>query len=95
MCYLLAHWEVLKMLETARNFKTVDVIVLPDGRLDSKNAAAYMGLSPKTLAMMRCQGTGPQYIKRGRVFYFIKDLDEWLNAGGRVTSTAQANATVS
>jgi hypothetical protein len=65
------------------------VVMFPDGRFDTKNAASYIGLSEKTLAMMRCSGTGPKFIKRGRIFYFKEDLDIWLNAGGRFTSTAQ------
>lgn len=69
--------------------KAVEVTVLPDGRMDAKNAASYLGLSPKTLAMMRCAGSGPKFVKRGRVFYYRQDLDEWLIAG-RVTSTPQA-----
>jgi hypothetical protein len=59
--------------------------------MDAKNAASYVGLSPKTLAMMRCEGTGPKFTKRGRIFYYLEDLDEWLKAG-RVGSTAQAAA---
>lgn len=66
-----------------------EVVMYPDGRMDVKNAAGYTGLSEKTLAMMRCEGTGPKFIKRGRVFYFKEDLDAWLQAG-RVVSTAQA-----
>ncbi len=66
------------------------VQMYPDGRLDTKNASIYVGLSEKTMAMMRSKGNGPKYIKRGRVFYFKADLDEWLNATGRVVSTAQA-----
>ena len=69
--------------------KTVEVVIFPDGRLDAVNAAEYLGLSQKTLAMMRCQGTGPKYIKRGRIFYFKEDLDIWINLGGKRSSTAQ------
>lgn len=72
------------------NTQEIQVSIYPDGRLDVKNAATYLGLSEKTLAMMRCDGSGPEYIKRGRVFYFRKDLDTWLNEGGKVKSTAQA-----
>ena len=36
------------------------VSTLPDGRMDVKNAALYLGLSHKTLAMKRCDGTGPK-----------------------------------
>jgi predicted glutamine amidotransferase len=70
--------------------KSVEIVMYPDGRLDTINASAYVGLSPKTMAMMRCDGTGPRFIKRGRVFYFREDLDAWLAKAERVTSTAQA-----
>ncbi len=65
-------------------------MVYPDGRLDTANAALYLGLKEKTLAMMRGYGTGPKFIKRGRIFYYKDDLDAWLNAKGRLTSTAQS-----
>jgi hypothetical protein len=65
----------------------------PDGRLDPINAAAYLGLSPKTLANMRTLGTGPRFIKRGRIFYRIADLDAWL-AEGESRSTAEARLKV-
>ncbi len=68
--------------------RTATVFLFPDGRMDAKNAATYLGLAPKTLAMWRSQGKGPSYTKRGRIFYFKNDLDEWLNAG-RSRSTAQ------
>ncbi|MFM7255003.1 MAG: helix-turn-helix transcriptional regulator [Betaproteobacteria bacterium] len=71
------------------NMTTATVAVLPDGRMDTKNAARYAGLAVKTLAMMRCEGTGPRFVKRGRVFYFRADIDAWINAHGRLTSTAQ------
>ena len=67
----------------------VTVRMLPDGRMDGPSAAAYLGLSDKTLANLRCRGIGPKFCKRGRVFYFKADLDEWL-AAGRAQSTAQA-----
>ena len=65
------------------------VLVLPDGRMDTKNAATYCGLSTKTLAMWRSQGTGPKFLKLGKVFYYREDLDAWLKSG-IVRSTAQA-----
>jgi len=67
-----------------------EVTLYPDGRMDTKNASTYTGLSEKTMAMQRCNVSGPKFIKRGRIFYFKEDLDNWLNAGGRHTSTAQA-----
>lgn len=70
------------------NIQKLGVVLLPDGRLDAKNAAIYCGLSVKTLAMKRCEGNGPKFVKLGRVFYYRQDLDEWLRAA-RVSSTAQ------
>ena len=68
--------------------ETQNVVVLADGRMDRKNAARYTGLAVKTLAMHATRGTGPKMVKRGRVFYFRADLDEWLTAG-RCISTRQ------
>lgn len=70
---------------------SIEITMFPDGRLDVKNAACYLGLKEKTLAMMRGNGTGPKFIKRGRIFYFKEDLDTWINANGRFTSTAQGS----
>ena len=76
------------MLQTAL-LESPRIEIFPDGRMDCKNAARYLGLKEKTLAMMRTRGRGPHFIKRGRIFYFKADLDAWLNAG-RLISTAQA-----
>jgi len=70
--------------------ETVPVKMYPDGRLDSKNASLYLGFEEKTLAMKRSDGTGPRFIKRGRIFYFKEDLDAWIRQAMKVTSTAQA-----
>ena len=61
----------------------------PDGRLSAKDAALYTGLSQYTLANLRMSGKGPRFVKLGRVFYFKKDLDEWIQEGV-VQSTAEA-----
>ena len=68
----------------------VRVVAFPDGRLDTENAARYLGFSPKTLAMMRSEGKGPRYVKRGRIFYFLEDLQAWMAELPRISSTAQA-----
>ena len=60
------------------SLKTVEVTVLPDGRMDAINAARYTGLSPKTMAMLRCAGRGPEYVKMGKIFYSQAKLDEWV-----------------
>jgi len=68
--------------------KIIEFRQFPDGRLDVPNASIYMGLAEKTLAMMRSKGTGPKYIKRGKIFYFLHDINEWIEEG-KIMSTAQ------
>jgi len=63
-----------------------EVIVLPDGRMDTRNASIYIGLSEKTMAMMRCEGKGPEYVKLGKVFYFQEILDKWIQSFTKKTS---------
>lgn len=75
---------------TQTQMNPVQVVTFPDGRMDTRNTSVYTGFAEKTLAMMRCNGKGPKYVKRGRVFYFTADVDEWMNANGRLTSTAQS-----
>lgn len=45
--------------------------------LDTGDAASYLSMSPKTLAVWRCQGKGPEYkLVGGRlVRYHRDDLD--------------------
>ncbi len=46
--------------------------------LDPKQAAHYLGLSPKTLANMRWHKRGPAFRRHGRfIRYHIDDLDRW------------------
>lgn len=72
---------------------TVQVIQTPDGRLDRRNSALYLGVSEKTLAHWACYGKGPKFIKRGRVWYYRADLDAWLGTTA-VSSTAAARLKV-
>lgn len=63
---------------------TVKIRILPDGRVSRGDAAAFLGLSPKTMAQMACQGRGPLPRKvGGRAFYFIKDLEAFVSNGAR------------
>lgn len=53
--------------------------------LHTPDAAAYLGLAPKTLENWRVAKTGPRYARLGRVgrpriVYRITDLDAWLAA---------------
>lgn len=79
-------------MQKTEKIEMVAVRMYPDGRIDSKNAALYLGLEEKTLAMKRSDGTGPCFIKRGRIFYFKEDLDAWINECSRARSTAQLRA---
>ena len=59
--------------------ETVRGRVLPDGKMDSANAAKYVNRKPKTLAMWRMNGIGPEWSKcGGRVFYNKTALDLFM-----------------
>jgi hypothetical protein len=56
--------------------------------LDTVAAATYIGAKPNYLEKLRCNGDGPIFIKlNGLVRYDPDDLDAWLDAGKR-TSTS-------
>lgn len=60
-------------------------------RMTTPQAAKYLGLRPKTLAMWRNQGKLLRFIKLGsRVFYTKHDLDDFISQNSGFTSTAQA-----
>lgn len=63
--------------------------VFADGRMDTRAASVYTGLSLKSLAVMRCTGNGPAFVKLGKaVFYRRDDLDAWIDQN-RARSTAE------
>lgn len=58
------------------------VMVLPDGRVDRTNAAAFLGRAPKTLAEWHRLGKGPRSrMVGGRRFYDIGDLRAFASGG--------------
>ena len=62
----------------------IRVRVLPDGRMDRKNTAKYLGRAEKTLAMWALAGKGPRPVNvGGRIFYFIDDCDAYIKDGSR------------
>jgi hypothetical protein len=64
------------MRSAADSLEIVRVRVLPDGRLTRRDAAKYLGVAEKTLAMWALEGRGPKSLKvGGRRFYFQKTLD--------------------
>ena len=64
--------------------------------LRTPEAAKYVGLSPSTLEKLRLTGNGPVYQKAGPkiVVYRAEDLDAWLNAGRR-NSTSDTGSSAS
>jgi predicted DNA-binding transcriptional regulator AlpA len=64
-----------------------------NGVLRTPQAAAYVGLSASTLEKFRLTGNGPAYQKAGPkiVVYRVEDLDAWLSARRR-TSTSDTGS---
>jgi excisionase family DNA binding protein len=49
--------------------------------LTTKQAAFYLGLSPRTLEKMRAKGVGPKFYRIGRsARYLVRDLDAHWSA---------------
>lgn len=58
--------------------------------VNAVDAAAMLGVSPRTLANWRTQGIGPAFVRIGavhsRTLYRLDDLQAWLDAN-RVETT--------
>ena len=68
----------------SNNLSEITIHTLHDGRMNRTEAAQYLGLSPKTLAMWVTQGKGPKLHRvGGRVFYFLHDLDAFIREGAQ------------
>jgi predicted DNA-binding transcriptional regulator AlpA len=51
----------------------------PPRYFNTKQAAAYLGLSTQFMEIARHKGGGPQYIKLAKaVRYRVEDLDDWM-----------------
>jgi len=63
-------------------------------KLRAPEAAAYLGMSPSTLAKMRLRGDGPAYSKAGPriVIYDKTDLDDWLAKSRRWSTSERIDA---
>ena len=58
--------------------------------LDNTAAAAFLGVSPRTLERKRLEGDGPKFVKIGRrVVYRLRDLEAYLDQN-TYSSTAAA-----
>ena len=65
----------------------------PARALTTLEAAAYCGSSASTLEKYRVFGCGPVFVKIGRrVAYRVEDLDSWI-AANRRRSTSEIRAT--
>ncbi len=67
---------------------------LPPRFLRTREAAAFLGLSPRTLEKHRTYGTGPLFRKLGGcVVYAIDELEAWAERG-TVASTSDPRGSV-
>ena len=64
----------------------------PKQYLRSNEAASYIGLAISTLAKLRVDGTGPRYIRAGRILYDRDDLDAWLASRKRLSTSENGGA---
>lgn len=57
----------------------IKIDVLPDGRVKRRDAARFLGVSPKTMAEWQSHGKGPQSrLVGGRRFYQLTDLQSFV-----------------
>lgn len=68
---------------------------LPQRYLRTPEAARFVGLSIRTLEKHRIYGTGPRYSKLGgRVVYRFEDLQSWVEAGAKASTSDPGVSTV-
>ena len=71
--------------------ETPRVRILPDGRMTRDDAATYLGVKSKTLAMWQMNGKGPRSVLvGGRRFYYNDSLDAFIR--GETTEPVAAQA---
>ena len=63
-------------------------------KLNTDQAAKFTGLKRKTLENVRSRGDGPPYYKLGsRVVYDIEDLNTWMAAKRRLSTSDRSAIT--
>ena len=73
--------------------ETPRVRILPDGRMTRDDAATYIGVKSKTLAMWQMNGKGPRSILvGGRRFYYKDSLDAFIRGEATVSAPEPAVA---
>ncbi len=61
--------------------------------LNTREAAAHLGLSTRTLDRYRVSGDGPVFLKfGGRVRYLMEDLDAWVRTRRRKSTSDDGSA---
>ena len=61
--------------------------------LSTREAASWLGLSPRTLDRYRVSGDGPAFHRfGGRVRYLVADLEDWASARRRVSTSDDGTA---
>ena len=79
--------------EHSRKSENVKSGILPDGRMNRANAARYLGVKPQTLSKWAMHGKGPRFARvGGRIFYFLDDLDAFIQEGLRAPEARQITA---
>lgn len=68
----------------SKDLKTLHVAEtepMPVYAMSTADAAAFVGLSVKTLANLRSEGSGPPFTKvGGKVIYRTRDLKDWIDS---------------
>ena len=66
-------------LNERSDVEVMRVRILPDGRLARRDAAKYLGVAEKTMAMWQMNVKGAQSVRvGGRRFYFQANLDAFV-----------------
>ena len=61
--------------------------------LNTREAAEWLSLSPRTLDRYRVSGDGPAFHRfGGRVRYLVADLEEWASARRRASTSDDGTA---
>ena len=78
-------------METRKEKRTTPPLPVAVTVLRPEHAAQYVGLSLPTLARMRVDGNGPEFVQLGHkaIGYRVVDLDAWLASRPRFRSTTQ------
>jgi hypothetical protein len=63
------------------NCHCIDISILPDGRIDIKNAAKLIGVKPKSLSVILHRAGMPPHVKiLGKIYFYYDDIVKWLKA---------------